>query len=305
MTALGGLLKAWFRALRAHFLTATVAPVLVGTGAAWYVARSFDLLPFVLALVGGALVHLGANMSNDYFDWKSETDNLNTAGSEYSGGSRVIQEGLIPARQILTAALACISVGSVIGIVLVVKLRSIPLLLIGMAGVFFAYSYTGAPFRLGYKGFAEILNGLSFGPVIALGSFAVQAPLWSTTALLASIPPGFLLALLLVINEFPDHDSDRAAGKRTIVVILGKRRALAFYQAGLGVPFVLVAALVLGGLFPAWTLLSLASFPFAVRAFAVSRAHYDDPARVVGANMATFFLHISFNLLLALGLFLG
>ena len=298
-------LSAWFKALRAHFLTATVAPVLVGTGVAWQVAGRFDPVTFVLALAGGILIHLGANMSNDYFDWKSETDALNANTSAYSGGSRVIQDGLIPARQILAAALGCVVAGSLIGIFLVVWLRSIPLLVIGIVGVFCAWFYTGTPLRLGYRGFAEILNGVSFGPIMALGAFAVQAPLWSTPALLASIPPGLLLAMVLVINEFPDHDSDKAAGKRTVVVILGRRRALAVYLAGMLIPFLWVPAFVIAGLFPAWTLLSLLSLPFGLRAAAVSLAHYEDAARIVGANMSTFFLHLSFTLLFALGFFLA
>jgi 1,4-dihydroxy-2-naphthoate octaprenyltransferase len=295
----------WFTALRAHFLTASVAPILVGTAAAWHTAGRFDALNFALALVGGILIHLGANMSNDYFDWKSETDGLNANLSAYSGGSRVIQNGLIPARQILAAAIACLAAGSLIGILLVIRLGSIPLLLLGAAGVFFAYAYTGVPFRLGYQGYGELLNGLSFGPIMALGAYAVQAPLWSTPAFLASIPLGLLLAAVLMINEFPDYEADKAVGKRTFVVILGKRAALAVYQAVLIVPFLWIALFVIVGMFPALALLSLLSAPFAVKAFLVSRTHYRDGVKIVGANIATFFLHLSFNLLLAMGLFLG
>ena len=297
--------RSWFMALRAHFLTATAAPLLVGTAVAWYAAGSFDLVNFLLACAGGILIHLGANMSNDYFDFASETDVKNASGSAYSGGSRVIQEGLIPARQILIAAIACFAAGSFIGVLLVVKLRSIPLLAIGLLGVFCAYFYTGTPLRLGYRGFAELLNGVSFGPIIALGAYAVQAPLWSTTAFLASIPPGLLLAVVLMINEFPDFNSDKAVGKKTIVVLLGKRRALAVYHVAMLIPFLWVPGLVIAGIFPGWTLLSLLSLPFAWSAFRVSRKHFMDNTKIVAANMNTFLLHLAFNLLLALGFFLG
>ncbi len=297
--------RAWFTALRAHFLTATVAPVLVGTAAAWFAAGSFSWLPFLLALLGCVLIHLGANMSNDYFDYRSETDALNQSGSAYSGGSRVIQDGLLPARQILAAAVSCLVVGSLIGLWLVVTQRNLPLLAIGVLGVFCAYFYTGAPLRLGYRGLAEVLNGLSFGPLVAMGAFAVQAPLWSTTAFIASVPPGILLAALLLINEFPDHDADKAVGKRTLVVILGKPRALVAFQGALAFSYLWVAAFVVAGVLPVWALLAFLSAPFAVGAFRVSRAHYTDDKKLVDANMNTFFLHLSFNLLLALGLFLG
>jgi 1,4-dihydroxy-2-naphthoate octaprenyltransferase len=297
--------KAWFTALRAHFLTATLAPVLVGTAAAWYTSGSFSWSSFVLALVGCALVHLGANMSNDYFDYRSETDVINKGGSAYSGGSRVIQDGLIPARQILVAAIVCLSLGALIGIWLVISLRSIPLLIIGIVGMFCAWFYTGAPLRLGYKGFAELLNGISFGPVIALGAYAVQAPLWSTPAFFASIPPGVLLAALLMINEFPDHDADTEAGKRTFVVRLGKRKASVVYHVTVFFPFLWVPVLVIAGVFPIWTLLSLLSLPLALRAAAVLRAHVRQNTELLPANKATFLLHLGFNLLLALGLLIG
>jgi 1,4-dihydroxy-2-naphthoate octaprenyltransferase len=138
-----------------------------------------------------------------------------------------------------------------------------------------------------------------------MGAYAVQAPLWSTTAFLASFPPGVLLAVLLMINEFPDHDADKAVGKKTIVVLLGKQRALLVYHAAMFFPFLWVPAFVIAGIFPAWALLALASAPLAVRAFAISRAEYDDDRKIVAANRDTFLLHLAFNLLFALGLFLG
>ena len=297
--------RAWFSALRAHFLTATAAPVLVGTAVAWYAAGSFDLVNFLLAFFGGILIQLAANMSNDYFDFVSETDSKNRSFSAYSGGSRVIQKGLIPARHILIAAIACFAVGSGIGVLLVVKLRSIPLLAIGLLGVFCAYFYTATPLRLGYRGFAELLNGVSFGPIVVLGAYAVQAPLWSATAILASIPPGLLLAVVLMINEFPDFDSDRVVGKNTFVVLLGKRTALSVYHAVLLTPFLWVPGFVIAGIFPAWTLLSLLSLPFAWSAYRVSRKHYMDNTKIVAANMNTFLLQLAFSPLFALGFFLG
>jgi 1,4-dihydroxy-2-naphthoate polyprenyltransferase len=297
--------KAWFTALRAHFLTATVAPVLVGTAAAWFAAGSFSLSAFVLALLGCILIHLGANMSNDYFDSQSETDAKNLSASAYSGGSRVIQEGLLSARQILAAAITCIVLGSLIGMWLVVTQHNLPLVVIGVIGVFCAWFYTAAPLRLGYKGLAEVLNGVSFGPLVAMGAFAVQAPLWSTTAFVASVPPGILLAAVLMINEFPDHDADKAVGKRTIVVLLGKPRAVLVFQGAILFAFLWVVVFVIAGVFPPWALFTLLSAPLAVRAFLISRRHYSDDRRLAAANMSTFFLHLAFNLLLALGLMLG
>jgi 1,4-dihydroxy-2-naphthoate octaprenyltransferase len=298
-------LRHWITALRAHFLTVTVAPVLIGTATAWYQEGRFNALRFLLALAGASLIHLGANMSNDFFDARSEADARNAGGSAFSGGSRVIQNGLIPARHILTAALGCMAAGSLIGIWFAVSLSSPWILALGMLGVFIAYAYTGVPLRLGYHGFGEILNFASFGPIMVLGAFAVQAPLWSWTALAASLPVGLLLAGVLVINEFPDHDSDRTVGKMTVVVLLGKSRALLVYDATLALPFLLVIAFAVSGIFPGWTLLALLSSPLAARAIRVAHEHHGSSRRLTAANRDTFLLHISFSALFAAGLFIG
>jgi 1,4-dihydroxy-2-naphthoate octaprenyltransferase len=297
--------SSWFRALRAHFLTATVAPVLVGTAAAWNETGRFDPGLFALAFVGAVLIHLGANMANDYFDYRSETDDRNLSSNAYSGGSRVIQEGLIPARFILNAAIGCFVAGSLIGFFLVWRLQSLLLLCLGLTGVFLAYFYTGSPIRLAYRGFAEIANGLSFGPILALGAAVVQTGRISPLTALASVPPGLLLASVLMINEFPDYASDLAVGKKTVVVLAGKRRALSVYHATLLLAMLWVPAFAVFGELPPWTLLCLASAPLALRATTVSRRYYDDPAKIVAANGATFLLHAAFNLLFSIGFVLA
>jgi 1,4-dihydroxy-2-naphthoate octaprenyltransferase len=296
-----GRLSIWLKALRAHFLPATVSPVLIGTAAAWFQSGRFDPVVFILALVGGIFVHLGANLSNDYFDARSEADALNLDRNALSGGSRVIQDGLIPASRILIAAVACLAAGALIGLYLVWRLESLTLLVLGIVGVFCAYFYTGAPLRLGYRGLAEALNGISFGPIITLGAYVVQAGNLSAVAALASVPPGMLLACLLMINEFPDHDADRAVGKRTIVVNLGKKNALGVYHAAMFFSFLWVPVFAIAGIFPPWTLVSLLSFPFALRAYASSRRNYADSAALVTANVSTLLLHLFFNTLLAAG----
>lgn len=294
----------WIKALRAHFLPATIAPVLIGTSVAWFDSGRFHPAVFILALIGGIFVHLGANLSNDYFDARSEADALNVDRNALSGGSRVIQDGLIPAGQILAAALSFLAAGALIGMYLVFRLQSPALLGIGVLGVFCAYFYTADPLRLGYRGLAEILNGISFGPIITLGAYLVQTGTVSAAAAAASVPPGVLLATLLMINEFPDHDADLSVGKRTIVVSLGKKKALGVYHAAMFFPFAWVPAFVIAGLFPAWTLLSLAGLPLAVRAWRSSTRNYSDSAKLVTANVSTLFLHIFFNLLLAAGFLL-
>jgi 1,4-dihydroxy-2-naphthoate octaprenyltransferase len=132
----------------------------------------------------------------------------------------------------------------------------------------------------------------------------VQAPL-TITAALASIPPGIHLATLLLVNEFPDYEADMAAGKRTAVVNLGKPGAAILYHVIVFFPFPWVAAFVIAGIFPIWTLISLVTLPLAIRAAAVVRRHVRDGSPILAANKDTFLLHLAFNVLLAVGFFLG
>src|SRR3989338_847528 len=108
-------LKVWLKALRAPFFTATIVPVLLGAIIAWYDTGSFIWVKFWLTFAGALFMHAGTNLANDYFDHQSGCDEINATPTPFSGGSRVIQQGLIKAKNILFAALAFFIFGSLIG----------------------------------------------------------------------------------------------------------------------------------------------------------------------------------------------
>lgn len=299
-------MKKWIIALRAPFFTASLAPVAVGVAAAFYEGARVNWWTAALTLLGVVALHAGTNVANDYFDHRSRNDWVNpTPVTPFAGGSRVIQQGLITPRGMFLYALGCYAVGAAIGLYLWWVTPGNVVLWLGVIGAASGFFYTAAPVALGYRGVGEIFVGLNFGPLAALGADYVQTGHLSLAAFLAGIPVGLLIAGVLYINEFPDYQADKQVNKRTLVVLLGPRRARYGYYAILFFTYLSVAAsVVLAGL-PAWTFLAFATLPLATKALAVARRHYAEPFKLVPANALTILIHIATSLLVAAGMVLG
>jgi len=295
-------LRVWLRAARTPFLTGAAVPVLVGTLAAWHDTSDFAWIRFSLAMIGALLAHAGANLANDYFDHVSGNDAANPAPTPFSGGSRAIQEGLVTARQVLGVSLTLLFVGGCLGLWLNFVSRGNVILLLGVIGFFLGFFYSSGPFRLGYRGLGEVAVGICFGPVIVLGAYYVQTEALSLSAGLASIPLGILIAMVLLINGLPDHDADEAVGKRTLVVILGKRRAAALYRVLLACVYVSTLALIGLRFLPLPCLVVLLTLPLARRAWVVSARKFDRESELLPANASTIALHALVGVGLCLGL---
>jgi len=294
--------KLWLKAIRLPFSTATVIPVALGSIMAWHDISSFVWFKFWLAMFGALLIHIGTNLANDYFDHLSGCDKANPNPTPFSGGSRVIQEGLIAPKQILCVALGAFMLGGAIGIYLNYLCKGNAILIIGIIGIFLGFFYTAKPLRIGYGSFGELAVGIGFGPLIVLGAYYVQAQVLSFEIGLISIPVGILIALVLFINEFPDYTADKAAGKRTMVVILGKKRAVLLYQALLAATYAFIIFLVIFKILPATCFITLLSLPLALKAFKVSAKNFDKIYELLPANAATIGLHSIIGLLLCVGI---
>ncbi len=297
----------WMVITRAPFLTATLAPLLIG--AAWVAATGraepFPWLLFVLALVGGMAMHVAANVFNDYFDWRSGTDPLNNDYFQpLSGGSRAIELGLISEQGTFRVASAALIVAVVIGAVLVALGRP-ALLLFGLFGAFSVLFYTAPPLRLAARrGLGELAVGLNFGPLMTAGMAYTLSGRLEWADFLIGLPIGLLVTAILWINQFPDLEADRASGKTNLVVVLGRSAARWGYLLLVGGAFALVVAGVLAGTVPNGALLMLAALPIAAYTTAITFRHYADRS-LVRANAWTINLHLAAGLLMALGMYLS
>jgi 1,4-dihydroxy-2-naphthoate octaprenyltransferase len=291
----------WVIKTRAPFFTAAIVPVCLGTAIAWATTGTFNLWYFLLTLVGAICLHAGTNMTNDYFDHTWGSDDINTEfANPFTGGSRLIQMGIVEPHVFLWQGIGFFVIGSLIGLALFLT-RGPWVLWLGLIGVFSGYFYTAPPFRLVRTGLGEVLIGLSFGPLMVLGSYYTQTQMVSWGPAIASLPVAILIALVVWINQFQDMRADAAVGKNHWVVRLGRERAATAYGLLLATVYLSLLAGVISGIVTPFALLGLLTLPIAARAYQVAVAHFDHPQELVPANAATIRIHLLTGVLMTLG----
>lgn len=288
----------WLKAMRLPFLTATIVPVSFGSIIAWHNTGGFIWLKFWLVLFGASLIHIGTNLANDYFDHLSGADIANAHPTPFSGGSRMIQDGLIEPKKILYVALSAFILGSLIGLYLNYLCGQNVILILGIIGVFLGFFYSSRPFFIGYRSFGELAVGAGFGPLMVMGAYFAQAQRLPFSVFLISLPVGILVALIVFINEFPDYAADKSVEKNTLVVVLGLKRAVTVYHVFLALAYLYVAFLAVLGIMPLFSLIVFLSIPLALKAFTVSKNNFERIEGLLPANAATIGLHSIFGLFL-------
>jgi 1,4-dihydroxy-2-naphthoate polyprenyltransferase len=286
------------RTTRLPFLTATIVPVLLGI----LIAASdgvFDLLSAVLTLIAAAFVQLAINVSNDVFDTAQGADDANVTPTKYSGGSRVIQYGLVSFRQMASLATAFYLGAAAIGLLLLAIRGSTALLVIGVVGFIVGLGYTAPPLKLVYRGLGEIAVALGFGPLMLLGAYVVQTRgALSWEPFVASIPIALLVALILYVNEIPDRRGDARAGKRTLPVRFSQSAVLTGYRLAVAAAYGVVVAGVVAGILPIPALLVLLTIPLALRVDRGLAPNYDNPYGLMAIMAANIQLHLFVGLAL-------
>jgi 1,4-dihydroxy-2-naphthoate octaprenyltransferase len=228
----------WLAAARPRTLPAAVAPVIVGSALAWYDAR-FDAAAAGLCLGFALLVQIGTNFANDYFDFVHGADTAARVGPR-----RAVAAGLIRPATMKRAMWAVFAAAFALGLGLLAW-GGPWLVAIGVASIVCGIAYTGGPWPLGYHGLGDVFVFVFFGPVAVVTTFFVQAGEVTLDAVLAAVPVGLLATNILVVNNYRDAETDAAAGKRTLVVRLGRGAArIQFVTSLLGalaMPVVFVA----------------------------------------------------------------
>lgn len=295
-----GKLKIWFQEVRAPFFTASIIPILLGTMIAFRDTGEIHWLYFILTLLGGVFLHAGANVSNDYFDHLSKNDQLNKEFVRpFTGGSRVIQSGLLSPKEVLIGSLIFYLGAAFIGIYLTYKV-SLVILMLGIIGAFSGFCYTAPPLFLVSRGIGELLIALNFGVLMTLGAYYVQTARFSWQPIIASLPVASLITAVLYINEFQDCKADKAVGKNHLVARFGKQKAsLGYLILMLLTYFSLIIGVVTDTLPPS-SLIGLITLPLAFRAIKVTFDFYDDSPKLAPANASTILNHLITGLLITI-----
>lgn len=247
----------WLLIVRASVFPMTAISGLIG-GLLAVGTPSARLGCFVLALVGLLVAHAANNMINDYFDVEGGVDTGGYVRTVYA--PHPILSGLVSKQGLLAAVLVANAIDLAV-LVALVRVQGWPVAAFALAGLFISVFYVAPPLRLKHHGLGEPGVAVVWGPLMIAGTYFAttgEAPAW---VFAASVPYALLVTTVLFGKHVDKHDSDLAKGIRTLPVILGKDRALAWTRAMMSATFVLVLALVLFGVVSAWCLLTLLALP--------------------------------------------
>ncbi len=276
----------YFAATRPAFLSVTLAGALIGLGTAHADGIAIDVFKAVLTVLFALVAHAGANVVNDYYDALSGTDAHNTERLfPFTGGSRFIQNSILTVQQTRAFGFALLAI--VIPAGLWLSVHSAPgLVVIGAPGLLIAWAYSAPPLQLMARGMGEL--GIVGGwLMVVMGTDFVQRGAFSASPLILGMPFALLVAAILYINQFPDRVADAAAGKRTVVVRLGARRARWSYCVLVGCAYAWLAGAVAWGAAPPWTALGLLPAVLSAVAAKGLLQNADKPVQLAPAIQAT------------------
>ena len=206
--------KSVFIAIRPKTLSASIAPVLVGSAIAFN-SSQFNMRIFFLTIFSAIFIQIGTNFANDVYDFINGADN-----DERVGPTRAVQANLISVNVMKYLTIIAFSLSIICGLPLVIK-GGYPILLIGILSIISGYAYTGGPYPLGYNGWGDIFVFIFFGPIAVCGTFFLQLGYVSIESFVSGIVMGCLSVTLLCINNIRDVETDKNVGKRTIAVRFG------------------------------------------------------------------------------------
>lgn len=248
-------LKGGWLASRPQFVMASVVPALLGQGAAIHDGAQYDPVAGTMTILGVMAIHAGANAFNDCHDVASDSINRDHI-SPFSGGSRVIQRGLLSLAQQRVFALALLGLGILCGLWLL-RYAGAGLLWVGIGGLFLAWAYSAPPLRLSSRGMGELAVGVAFGILVPLGSYLVLTGRFGLMPVWAGLPYALLTSAVLIAAQFPDRPADIQAGKRNWVVRLDPGHGRMLYVAVVGIAWLCLVGLVAASALPATALMAL------------------------------------------------
>lgn len=227
-------MKSFILAARPKTLPAAVVPVWVGCVVAYSLVGYWDWWLALLTLLGAVFIQIGTNFFNDAIDADKGADT-----DARLGPVRATASGQLSRRTVYLSAVVSLLLASVCG-ALLIEARGWPILVIGLASLYFSYGYTGGPLPLAYKGLGELFVILFFGLVAVGGTTFVQTGAWHDEAIFMGLAVGCLSAVLISVNNLRDVDEDRSNGKNTLAVRWGRQKATTLVRMMTAVPYVVV-----------------------------------------------------------------
>lgn len=276
------LLSSWLRAIRIRFLLASVIAVSNGLAIAYWKTGSVDPLHAGLTFLGVGFLHASVDLLNDYWDHKRGIDGATTR-TKFSGGTGVLPENLLTPKAVYAAGLMFLILGAAVGAYFV-YVRGVTIAVILGFAVVAIYFYSTSIVN---AGLGELFVAIK-GAMIVLGTFYVQTGIIDAAAIFVGVIVGLLSATVLFVNAFPDYDADRSKGRRTLVIVLGKKAAASFaFPLFVAAAYAMIVAGIFLGFTTVYSLASFASLPFAIKAMFALRKNSQDIEKLVPAMGST------------------
>jgi len=225
----------WVGAARLRTLPLAVTPILIGTGAALLVDRAFHWVLALACLAVSVSLQIGVNYANDYSDGVRGTDDHRV------GPARLTASRKAKPRTVLTAALVFFGIAALAGLAITIRTQQWWLIAVGVAAILAAWFYTGGKRPYGYYGLGELFVFVFFGLVATVGTTWVQVQSIPQEAWFGGVAAGLLACAVLLANNLRDIEQDRAAGKRTLTVLIGRRATQVLFTIFVLVPFLIAA----------------------------------------------------------------
>ena len=275
------MISIWLRAIRIRFLLASVVAVSVGLAITWWSTSSITVFDAILTMCGVLALHASVDLLNDYWDFKRGID-TKTHRTKMSGGSGVLPEGLLRPAQVYVAGITFLIVGTIIGIYFVVTDGII-------IGVILAFAVASIYFystKIIDWGLAEVFVAIK-GSMIVMGTYFVQTSQITEQSVLGGIVIGVLSSLVLFITSFPDHDADKAKGRKTLVISLGMQKACSILWIFPAIAYGITIIAVVFEIFPIFCLIILATIPLIIKSGQKLKQNYDKLTNLIPVMSST------------------
>jgi 1,4-dihydroxy-2-naphthoate octaprenyltransferase len=213
----------------------------------------------------------------------------------------MIQKGILTPRAYLIGALISYGLGLGIAFGLSLIYENWLIFDLALAGAALGVVYSLTPIAGMNRGWGELAVGMAFGPLAVMGSFLLQRGVIGPESFWAGVPVGFLVMGILILNEFPDIEADRAVGKRNWLVRLGSVRGVWVYLTVISLAYLTIFAGVISGIFPVRVLFSYTTLPLALWVLFKVWRYRDQVPQIIPALAGNIGLHLATGLVLCIG----
>lgn len=289
--------RIWWKLTRPHTLTASFAPVFLGTMIALY-DTNINWLLFFAMLFACLFIQAATNMFNEYYDFARGLDSVESVGI----GGAIVRNGVKP-KTVMQLALLLYGIAALLGIYICYE-SSWMLLVVGAICMLIGYLYTGGPYPIAYTPFGELFSGVVMGMLIVLISTFVQIGSIPNFAILLSIPSALLVAAIMLSNNIRDIVEDKEGGRKTMAILVGRKKAITILASFFILSYLWIIVLVLMQIVTPWALLVLLSIKKPLHAIKIFKQEENSP-KVGLAMKDTALTNTIFVFLLGIGLLLG